>query len=168
MHFELLQYWRREKRCKHNPECPTQHQEWFEIDVETAARIMDNFARWLTVAKPYDERGVLTARWHALIKQRRSDRLPVTSQFLVDALHSTHTSGAIPPLITIIEPRIPSPPRITALEETPSSPVPLQESTDPDPVIETVASAILSLQSEQLSRLQALLDNLTPPRRSRP
>jgi T5orf172 domain len=55
VHIELMQYRRKERCCRHNPDCVRQHEEWFEIDVEQAAQVMDRWVKWVRDARPYDE-----------------------------------------------------------------------------------------------------------------
>lgn len=87
VHYELLTCWRREPRCKHNSRCAGGHREWFEVDVDTAARTIKNVAEWMRLARPYDEKGYVTLKWRNVISDMEKTGVVVTSERLVKAYH---------------------------------------------------------------------------------
>ncbi|KIX01948.1 uncharacterized protein Z518_07887 [Rhinocladiella mackenziei CBS 650.93] len=161
VHLELHQYWRREKRCKHNPLCGKQHQEWFEIDVETAAASMDNFAEWITVTEPYDENGQLKNKWRNIILKMEKDGKVVTSQMLLDAVCKTEDAVVKEPARdgAITSPRIPA----FAMTREPEpghapSTKPAGNPASVDETVSTLIEVIKSLPSDRIALLQAVLD----------
>ncbi|KAL6245531.1 hypothetical protein RBB50_007530 [Rhinocladiella similis] len=93
VHYELLQYWRKETKCRHNPDCPRKHQEWFEVNVDTARKTITNLATWLRCGHPYDDEGFLVDRWRNAIYHMEREGVEVTSQGLVDALHDLESEA---------------------------------------------------------------------------
>ena len=90
IHTELSEYWRREKRCKHNSDCPRQHQEWFEIAIEQAKQVMSKWTQWVKSAKPYNESGLLRNEWSNVCRRTREEGKMLTAQLLLYALVPPH------------------------------------------------------------------------------
>ena len=86
IHVELKEYWRREMRCRHNPDCPKQHQEWFEITVEHAKRTMDRWAEWMKQAVPYNDSGLLRTKWSNVCRWADEEGKVLTGQTMLNAL----------------------------------------------------------------------------------
>lgn len=86
IHTELKEYWRKEKRCKHNPDCPKQHQEWFEIAVENAKRIMNKWVEWMQKARTYNDSGLLEPEWVQVCRWARDGGKAMTAQALLNVL----------------------------------------------------------------------------------
>ncbi|KAI1610647.1 T5orf172 domain-containing protein [Exophiala viscosa] len=85
VHHELSEHWRVEPRCKHNPLCAGGHREWFEIDVDTAEQTIKRVAKWIMLARPYDEHGFLTRKWRNIICDLEKRDVVVTSANLLKA-----------------------------------------------------------------------------------
>lgn len=58
-HHELIKEWRRERRCNKGLGCQIAHREWFEICKERAKQVLGDWAKFMTVAEPYDSNGYL-------------------------------------------------------------------------------------------------------------
>ena len=86
IHAELKEYWRREMRCRHNPDCPKQHQEWFEIAVEHAKPIMNKWAEWMKQVTPYNDSGLLRIEWSKVCRRADQEGKPLTGQTLLNAM----------------------------------------------------------------------------------
>lgn len=161
IHYELLKFWRRELRCKHNwPNCVKKHQEWFHIDEATAFKVMDNWVKWFKVAKPYDASGHLKEQYRLAILEMVKQKIPVTSQGLLDAFEkqSPQTTAALDRNVDT------STAARTAAATKPSN----KSNTDqnapfavPDDFFDTlsaVAHILLSLTPVQRACLQTMLD----------
>lgn len=85
VHFELAAYWRVEKQCQ---QCPRQHKEWFEIAATEAASVAGRWAKWMTVADPYELCGTLKESWKKAILSLQAAGITVTAQALLDT-HNT-------------------------------------------------------------------------------
>ncbi|KIW74017.1 hypothetical protein PV04_02087 [Phialophora macrospora] len=170
-HSELLPFWRREIRCKHNPDCPTQHKEWFEVDDAVAFRVMDNWVKWIRLAKPYDGEGHLEPIWRSRIEDMEASGIPVTSQRLLDVFESsqrTSTARTDDALATRTGRTVLT---VSSVDEAPKTSV---DATRPAPVVVDVANTatvlsaiadiISSLSASQKCQLQGLLEERTPQR----
>ncbi|KAJ9655653.1 hypothetical protein H2198_005551 [Neophaeococcomyces mojaviensis] len=91
VHFELVNFWHREKWCKAHTRS---HIEWFKLDVSKATEVANNWVRWMTEAKPYDDHGQLTWKWYNTIKELISANSAVTARKLLD-VHDAE-SHAVP------------------------------------------------------------------------
>lgn len=156
VHYELLSHWRRELNCKHNPNCPRQHREWFECSVETAKDSMNNFSEWMKAAKPYDANGTLKPQWRNLIRTMVEDGRKVTSQSLLAALQKPQQKIDAPLPAQIDEPTSPSTP-VAPQKSTPTSAPGLVASTSKGKGLDKAAVLrdILSLPTDQFIALIA-------------
>jgi T5orf172 domain len=83
IHFQLAKHWRREKWCK---KCRSSHQEWFEIDIDTARKVMDGWVEWISTAMPFDANGCLKDTWRTLLNSLEAEKSSVTAQILLDSI----------------------------------------------------------------------------------
>ncbi|EXJ70588.1 uncharacterized protein A1O5_06658 [Cladophialophora psammophila CBS 110553] len=165
VHYELLSYWRRELKCKHNSLCHKRHKEWFECSVETAARSMNNFSKWMIVADPYDAGGILKPQWKDIIRKMVRYGQEVTSQSLLDNLERPRHQIEAPLSAQIDEPI--SPPTPTA---TPWAPRESMTTVAPRPVALTprgldkavlkIGRDLVYLQAHRIAALQKGLASL--------
>ena len=166
VHYELLPNWRRELKCKHNPLCVVRHEEWFECNVDTAARSMDNFSQWMTIAQPYDTYGTLKPQWKDFVRNKVRNGQGITSQGLLDAMQTdrnqierplfsqTAAIASLQTLKSLIESVL-----TTSLRTVDSV------YKDHDKAVSTVARDGLSLQIHQIIAVKSMLDALVQDRR---
>ncbi len=79
-HFELTNEWRRERLCK---VCLTSHQEWFEVSKERAMKVLGEWAEFMRIYQPYDEKGILIDEWRILVKALVKRGETITAQKLL-------------------------------------------------------------------------------------
>jgi hypothetical protein len=170
IHSELLQFWRREIRCRHNPDCTVQHKEWFEVDDAVAFRVMDNWVKWMRVAKPYDDEGRLKPMWRSSIEDMEANGIPVTSQRLLDVFETSQESITAPTadaLATGAENTVAVSSVDGAPETSVSATVPppvAVEGADTATVLSAIADIISCLSASQKRQLRGLLEERTPHR----
>jgi hypothetical protein len=80
-HYELRNEWRKERWCA-NCLCP--HQEWFEVSVEKAEKVVRDWASFLTKAKPYEVNGSIKCRWEAAVNSMESEGVEITAENLLE------------------------------------------------------------------------------------
>lgn len=149
VHAELSKYWRREKRCKHNPNCPTRHQEWFEIDVDRAKAVMNKWANWMAAALPYDEDGFLKDEWVSVCWGLKKDGKTITAQTMLENLFPSSPARQLNNRSTA--PRIklevkPESPHIEEINTLPN--VPAEEPSESEPDIAKLSSLLEELSRE--------------------
>lgn len=161
IHYELLKFWRRELRCKHNwPNCVTKHEEWFHIDEATAFKVMDNWVKWFRVAKPYDASGQLRGQYRLTIQGMMKQKISVTSQGLLDAFekYSQQTTAAVDRDVDIDATTTPATATERPNASTTHSNAPVAVPDGFFDTLSAVAHLILSLTPVQRAHLQAMLD----------
>jgi len=92
VHLELADFWRRETKCKHNPECLTRHKEWFQVDVERAQEVMNKWTQWLQLARPYHADGSLRSEWVDICNKFQAQSKPITAEALLGMM-PTHAEN---------------------------------------------------------------------------
>jgi T5orf172 domain len=68
---QLKQYRKKERKCKWKASCSTQHQEWYEISVGEAQRVVEFWAGWITRYRPWGADGFLKPDWASLLNRYR-------------------------------------------------------------------------------------------------
>jgi hypothetical protein len=77
---------RRKYKCSHEHHAPkkwVEHEEWYEIDTQTALKSVHRWRHWILEQAPFDENGLLTPYWHW-----RVQKLP---KFIHDVIWDTWT-----------------------------------------------------------------------------
>jgi hypothetical protein len=69
---QLKQYRRKERRCKWKATCSKQHQEWYEISVKEARRVVEIWAGWIMKYRPWGADNALTPDWAQLLSRYRT------------------------------------------------------------------------------------------------
>ena len=83
-HYELMKEWRRERRCNKGLGCQIAHREWFEISKERAKQVLGGWAKFMTVAEPYDPNGYLKMKWMDFVQETAKSGEPVTVAKLLE------------------------------------------------------------------------------------
>ncbi|KAK5033691.1 hypothetical protein LTR13_006743 [Exophiala sideris] len=160
VHYELVEHWRRELGCKHNPLCAGGHREWFEIDVDTVVRTIKRVARWMRMAKPYDEHGFMTLRWRNVICDMGKMGIKVTSDSLLKAYQDLPSPGGMYKVGTSQERVVPE---VKSEHETMAAAEPETQMSDVEKDILSLTEAVRSiLRSDQIVRLVDVLISDSP------
>lgn len=63
---------RRKYKCTHEHHAPKQwveHEEWYEIDKQTALKSVHRWRNWIIRLRPFDDSGLLTPYWHWRVRK---------------------------------------------------------------------------------------------------
>jgi T5orf172 domain len=91
-HYELIQEWREELKCK---KCSGIHEEWFEVDIERARQVLLEWASFFVQFEPYDSLGRLKSRWTEVTRAMDGRGITVTVRNLMDAHYEIVPCGTI-------------------------------------------------------------------------
>jgi hypothetical protein len=85
-HYELLEEWRTELKCK-AAHCVRRHQEWFEVSAQRAKQVLSDWVDWMVITEPYDSKGVLKAPWNDFVKKADKNGQKITARLLLEHKH---------------------------------------------------------------------------------
>ena len=133
-HYELIKEWRREWKCNEGRGCGKSHKEWFEVSIERAEQVMENWTEIMRRVEPYDSHGQLKPQWVEAAESMVRDGGNVTSKGLLECYEAsltlqasqaqesslTNRSAAANPQVEAEPNGEPAYPRILAAQTTPS------------------------------------------------
>jgi hypothetical protein len=83
VHMELIESRRIERKCSG---CKTDHDEWFETNVETARPFVERWAQWMQEADPYTKEGQLSSHIVKKMFERKLSKDHLTSEKLLSIM----------------------------------------------------------------------------------
>lgn len=91
IHFELLEFWRRERYCKGHG---SSHTEWFEVPDKDAATVAARWVEWMRCARPYNDNGDLSESWKSIIEEMEIQGINIDATLLLALHEEDHGSGS--------------------------------------------------------------------------
>ena len=89
VHRELIKHRRILNNC---PGCQGTHDEWIETDVPTARRIVDHWAEWMAMAKPYNDDGQLASHVVRDIFENNLSKVTLTGLKMLSLIEGNRTT----------------------------------------------------------------------------
>ena len=170
-HYELIEEWREELKCK---KCSQKHQEWFEVSIERAKRVLREWASFFVEFEPYDSKdGLLKRRWMEVTRAMDGKGIPVTARSLLEGHHGTGPCGDIgavrgPPIRPHYKQLILPKQSLSTKELTPGEIRQPQSNGPPrTPWTEPRVRTPRLLRTESLSEGESQPNNVSPSRRNR-
>jgi hypothetical protein len=142
-HHELINEWRRERRCQ-NHDCTVEHVEWFEVSKYRAKQVVVGWAEFIERAEPYDpDNGSLKPSWKMVVEAMEGKGELITAKKLLEHYEASPVGESTPievPLLIVASPSASEPgsggastPEISPVKVLPKTPDTAASSSSPKP-----------------------------------